>query len=477
MKNSIFNSILLAGAVLGGLTACEDSRNAYLEDYQTMVYFRNGGQQEISVYQTGEDAYYSVPVCKAGRNLSGTVSVELMAFDEVQLEAYNYAKETDYKLIPSRYFSVETVDGTPVTLPYAFDFAADESYKLFRVKIDPEAVGKLMSEYPEDQFVIGLQLFSTGKVSQDINLILVSPAVATPKVGFLKSGVEKFTYSSASPRENLYSNTVTLNMEENRWDFTCDIAVKDQAWLDDYNLVHNTAYTVLPASMYKLSTTQLSFEKGKTDVSFDIEVSRSGMDLFKEYAIPVVFTACSKEEFFIDEETSVYLVNVRLDPDQVALTEDMVSVSHAETSEGQKASYLVDGKLDTYWHSPWSVAVDNPDPVYGIYVDIKLMSELRAFVMHYWVRHSNDNCKPRLVVFGVSNDGLTWTKLGEAETEEMAAAGKGDEVTLPVFTSPTPFRYLRMGIAKSGAAATDLRVAGSAGSAALAEIQLYGTEN
>ncbi|MBR1574223.1 MAG: carbohydrate-binding protein, partial [Bacteroidales bacterium] len=62
MKNSIFNSILLAGAVLGGLTACEDSRNAYLEDYQTMVYFRNGGQQEISVYQTGEDAYYSVPV-------------------------------------------------------------------------------------------------------------------------------------------------------------------------------------------------------------------------------------------------------------------------------------------------------------------------------------------------------------------------------------------------------------------------------
>ena len=54
MKTRLFTYLLLAGAAVL-FSACEDHRQDHLEDFQTMVYFRNGGEQSLTLFRTGED--------------------------------------------------------------------------------------------------------------------------------------------------------------------------------------------------------------------------------------------------------------------------------------------------------------------------------------------------------------------------------------------------------------------------------------
>ena len=122
--------------------------------------------------------------------------------------------------------------------------------------------------------------------------------------------------------------------------------------------------------------------------------------------------------------------------------------------------------------------MSDPDPVYGVYVDIALKSPLKAIVLSYCTRTQNGNGVPTHIVMGVSNNGTDWTVLGEATTDEMASSVAGQCITLPVMKHTTSFRYIRMGIAES--VAGDLRKTYSSGSqpwTALAEIELYGTDN
>ena len=53
------NNILLVSFVSAFLltqTACEDGKDEFLDDFSTILYFRNSGEIPVSVYNTGEDA-------------------------------------------------------------------------------------------------------------------------------------------------------------------------------------------------------------------------------------------------------------------------------------------------------------------------------------------------------------------------------------------------------------------------------------
>ena len=171
----------------------------------------------------------------------------------------------------------------------------------------------------------------------------------------------------------------------------------------------------------------------------------------------------------------MYLLQLRLDPDQIDLTADMIEVSANHDGDGDGAPALVDGKEATYWHSPWGGSVTNADPVYGVYIDISLKSPLNAIVFSYCTRAGNANGVPTHVCVGVSNDKSNWTLIGDVATDEMASATAAQWITLPVMKSATSFKYIRFGIAES--VAGDLRVnyASNPKWTALAEIQLYGT--
>jgi len=478
---TILGLIFLAAAPMLSVS-CTDHRDDYMEDFQTMVYFRNGGEQELTLYQTGENGFYAVPVCKAGRDLEGTAKAIVMPFDEAQMAMYNVKYETEYTLIPADYFRFTDVDRTPLAEQNRVElkFSSKDPYLLVYLSLDTKKLATLFESHPDNEYVLGLQVFADENVSEEINLIVLKPGIEVPYLAMLTPGVESYRYTGESPDDPTYpNNKVTLNLDENHWDFTCSLTTGDQAWLTAYNHENGKDYSLLPKAAFKLSTTELTFKEGDLEASFDITIyRRNGLEMLTEYALPILLSGCSKEEFRIDESKNLYMLIVRVDPDQIELSSDMVKVSHSESSyagDAGGAAALVDGKETTHWHTPWTSEVKDPDPVYGMYIDIALKSELKTIVFEYFTRYSNDNGKPLHVVVGGSKDGNSWTILegGDAATTEMASAGAGEWVSLPVMKGTTSFKYVRLGIAES--ASGDLRVPASGAFTALGEIRLYGT--
>ncbi len=477
MKTRLFTYLLLAGAAVL-FTACEDHREDHLEDYQTMVYFRNGGEQSLTLFRTGEDGFYRIPVCKSGVDLKGKADAVVIPFDEAQMAMYNITYETDYTLIPANLFAFTDENRSPLSEQgrVELEFGSDDSYQVVYVSIKTVDLSALMLANPDNTYALGMQVFSDGKVSDDINLLLLKPEIEIPKVALVAAGVETHNYTSASPAKETYHNTLSLNMDENLWDFTCTIAPADAAWLADYNYNNGKSFELLPPEAYKLSTTTLEFKKGQLDAEFDVEIMRDGMDMLTEYALPIVVTGCSKSEFLIDETKNSFLLNVRLDPDQITLTEDMVEVSANQSGDGTGAPALVDGDATTYWHSPWSGSVSNADPTYGVYVDITLKTPLKAIVMSYCTRAQNANGCPTHVVVGVSNDKTSWEVIGDVQDPDMPK-GTAQWFTLPVMKHTSNFKYIRFGIAESVAGDLTVNYSSSPMWTALAELVLYGTSD
>ena len=480
MMKKFLKYMLPAVVALLAAAACEDHRSDYLEEFQTMVYFRNGGEQSLTLYRTGEEGVYKIPVCKSGRNLSGEAVAEIIPFDEAAMAIYNVSRETDFRLIPATLFRFVDENGNALSdqTKVQLNFGPEDAYKVVTVKMNTVEISALKEADPDHDYVLGFQLFSEGNVSEEINQIVLRPDIDIPSLALVSPGVEVHKYTSASQMSETYHNTVSLNMEENRWDFDCTLSVMDAQWLQAYNGDNNTSYELLPAGAYKLSSNKVSFASGQTEAGFDVTINREGMDMLKEYALPIMLSGCSKSEFSIDASKNVYILNVRLDPDQITLTPDMVTVSDNQDGDGDGAAALVDGNTLTYWHSHWSAFVSNPDPVYGVYIDIALKSPLKAIVTSYCTRTQNGNGIPTHVVVGVSGDGAAWTVLGEAATDEMASASTGQWITLPVMKHTSTFRYIRIGIAES--VAGDLRQTYTSGSqpwTSLSELELYGTDN
>lgn len=477
MKN-IFKYIIPAALALVAAAACEDHRSDNMEEFQTMVYFRNGGEQDLTLFRTGEDGLYQIPVCKSGRNLSGTASAVVIPFDDAQMAMYNITNETGYTLIPASCYQFVDDSRKPLAdqEKVQISFDSTDPYQVVSLNVNTVAISELQEVNPDAEYVMAFQLFSPGNVSDNINCIILKPAVEIPMLSLLSPGVEEHHYTGASAKEETYRNTVSLNMEKNEWDFNVNLEVMDQSWLTSYNNINGTSYELLPEGLYNLPVTEISFTEGVTEVPFDVKVSREGMAMLTEYALPIKLTSSTKEEFELDENASLYLLVLRLDPDQITLTEDMITVSANQSNDGGGAPALVDGDISTYWHTPWSSVVKNPDSVYGVYIDIELKTALRSILFNYCTRTQNSNGVPTHIVIGVSNDGATWTQIGDYATDEMANAGVGKWISLPVATNSESFTHIRFGIAES--VAGDLRSSYSDNQpwTSLAELELYGTD-
>lgn len=163
---------------------------------------------------------------------------------------------------------------------------------------------------------------------------------------------------------------------------------------------------------------------------------------------------------------------------KIDLTPNMVAASDVCNHDGQGVPGLLDGDPATYWHSNWSQPVTKNDPTYGIYFDITLDQGIDAIGFRYQVRANNRNSRPTSVVFGVSNDGETWTQVGACASGAMDEAAAGDWVTLPAVKLDGSYRFIRFGINDSadtneGSLTGDLSWSGSKKCTNMAELELW----
>lgn len=442
-KKLLYAAACAAGLL--GLFGCEDNSRQYLDEYDTLVYFRNGGEQNVTLYSVGNNARYQIPVCKGGSEPEACATARIVMMDQSQLDIYNMAAETRYVQLPEDCYEFLT--------PTELDFMPADRYRVAEVELKTDRIRERQEGAGSDlHYVLALQVYSQEKVSRDINRLILVPEVDVPVVTFSLSGKDAYDFTPDSPEDNIISSSLSINMPASsvEWTFDCTLEALGQDWLDAYNAGQGTDYVLLADDKYTLPE-KVVFEAGKAEAPFEVVVNRTGFSPFEYFAIPVRLASCSKPELQVDGE-AVYLILVRLTPslESVTLTESMLSSPYTAGYDGGGIPALVDGDEETFWHSCWGGDEIAGDPVYGSYIDIELPSPLNVVKFSYSVRHNNNNAYPTVIRIGVSNDGETWEMIGEANglNYEIPTAGKAWGI-LPTFYSPDAFKYIRFGLAVS----------------------------
>ena len=113
------------------MNACDDDgKTEFLDDYSTIMYFTNSGIQNVECLKVGEPTTYNIAVYKAGSDLSATSDATVTLMNEAELQEYNLANDTHYKMLPADcYQSTQKKD---------FQFESSELVHTFPVTLDSE---------------------------------------------------------------------------------------------------------------------------------------------------------------------------------------------------------------------------------------------------------------------------------------------------------------------------------------------------
>lgn len=433
MKKIKYIISLCWGVLLLGTTSClDDGKEDFLDEYNTRLYFINSGEQDVTLYKTGEDAVYSVPLYKGGYDDKATANVNVAVMDQAQLAVYNTENVTNYTLLPSATYALEET---------SFSFAGDELSKVLKVVFKTDAISVL----PEADYVLPLALTADKMVNEKKNIILIKPSIIVPSVYFAKTGfVDHSIYVDDKATETV---TLTMTMPmDNLWDFGCDVDV-DESLLEAYNAENKKNLKLLPTTAYTMEVAP--FKSGDNTSPVTLSIDKSKLEVGK-YALPLRLSGCDNENFVVDESRNACILGVnytmpRSSLSEIKLSLGMISSNATHAGDGTGLAGLFDGcGSGLHWHSNYSGEVI--DEVYAHYIDFALPREITAFAFDFWTRFENGNGAPTSIVLYTSNDGKEWTKM---DTIELELSAGNEEYNSEVSVSKTPFKYLRFSVPTS----------------------------
>ena len=139
---------------------------------ESLVYFINEGENNIVLYNTGEDFTYTMPIFKSGL-LNKEANVELLVNSKL-IEQYNKENKTTSELLPAEYYQIvkskQTMDPSQQKANFQVVFKTS-----------------LLNENPNrDRFILPLLLTSEGEVeiNQNKNIVYIAPVVKPATLGF-----------------------------------------------------------------------------------------------------------------------------------------------------------------------------------------------------------------------------------------------------------------------------------------------------
>ena len=118
-----------------------------------------------------------------------------------------------------------------------------------------------------------------------------------------------------------------------------------------------------------------------------------------------------------------------------------------DQQEGQHPEYMLDGDVNTFFHSDWHGVVSDP---HYLEVDMGEGKSISEFSLSYTRRMNNNNNRATEIIIEGSNDGETFTAirtLTEAEDGLPTLAGN-DSYTSPLIDCGAEYRYIRFTISK-----------------------------
>lgn len=446
MKKTTYLS-LLAGCLIT-LGACEGSKydleNQIPEKFHKILYLSISGKQDLTLYNTDEDNTYSFSLIKAGSDptLSAKADITVMIQEEVD-EQYSDLEGINYQVISPSAYSLDKS---------LLEFSAEDSYKLVNLSLKPREVMAAIASNPNAIWVLPLYVSSENdSINATKNqLFLQLKEVITPTIGFKDSyvNVKAYTYGLVSK----ISEKVPFKLDtNNKWDIECEFVV-DNEYITQYNNTNGTVFQILPENSYSFASS-MPLPNGTTETTLLVEVKGSQLQP-GDYMLPIRIKNVS--QFEISSTNAIYPMAIRIMGEQLDRTEWTAEANTEElVGEVQNNSgpveCLLDGNLQTFWHSQWQNG-SHALP-HEVIIDVQKECTFTQFAL---VQREGSNYV-KAGNFQVSSDKAHWETVGDFSMKQESGA--------QVFgVTPTKGRYFKILITESY----------NGNNSALAEVYAYG---
>lgn len=425
-KNYISQLIVLSSLLLG-TTACEDYRSHNMVD--DTVYLLKPAYNGIDVFQWG-DFDYELFVIKSGVGQQGA-ELELVA-DQALLDTYNTENGTAYKLLPEDCYTLKNKQ---------LSISEGESSKPFEFVFDAEKIMNLQG-VGNIEYVLPCRINTLNSIVSEPERMysIIAPLVKMPYIEFAnQASLNVATIDPTSSDTESFIASIQTNYN-NKWDLTYTLGIDPDA-LVSYNeekaAKGEALVQLLPAEAYTLKedTWSIPLKMNERDFGFVLNKSKlmdeSGTYKFGEYAIPVRITSVSIHGINPDKATQVLPVSFQPVTFDRA-TWEVIDWSSVREDDGGGVGTVLDGNLDTYWHSMWEPNASLPH-----YLVIDMMKEREVMALQLIRRKENTNTK--YVTFELSTDGKTF--------EEVCDMDFGDEYnaipSMEKSITPRKARYVK----------------------------------
>jgi hypothetical protein len=350
MKKIYIMLIALIGIFAASCSNSEyDLDNLVPDQYHKVVYFKNGGKQNLSLYTTQSGYKDSLVIVKAGSdpNLKADVNVKVLTQQEVD-SIYSNVEGVDYKVIPSDAYSFD--EGQEL----AFDKGVTGKY--YPVTIDPVKIYQQIKANPDAKFVLPLQLKSkSDSINSTLDQTFIIFDVKSPLVAF-QNQVQNEMMIYKSLNINVPINLTNSDM--NKWDINCTLDQTENAQLvSSYNASHNTSYEVLPENAYQIKN--LNIAQGTFLDTATVSVDRAYLQNDHTYLLPLKLSGTSLGDQVEIDSTVNYIV--LSNPTYAIVNPDRSSWKVLFCNNDNKMSgmnsdnsgpyALLDGNVNSYWHS------------------------------------------------------------------------------------------------------------------------------
>ena len=196
--------ILLTGLMILGYS-CENYDDLIPAEYDNILSLKEYGEQNITLYETGEDTMHPLVVMKGGNNPKLTSEVAIRVMNNVELGVHSDLVGKSYTLIPSEYY--ELIDPS-------ISFDSDDMYATRNIRFKTNSLGELLDGATEN-YVLPVLLYSDkDSINAERELLMLKPEVVTPVVSFASNSASL----AVSGESATYELQMTLPFES-LWDF------------------------------------------------------------------------------------------------------------------------------------------------------------------------------------------------------------------------------------------------------------------
>lgn len=430
--NNIYKTLCASALVL---TSCEKHFDPVPDNYDTVIVLKEFGEQQLTLYDTGEDGIYEVGVFKSGKDPQSTTQVGLRIMDESALAIYSQEIGRNYKALPNSSYELQNEK---------LDFSSSDRYKGGKIIFKTNNISALITSNPNENYVLPVELYKINakdSINDQKKLLLLKPQVVVPKISYGSNGMAMVDISQVS--EVTYNLTLTLPFVS-PWDFECQMALPA-------NGVFNSEQVLLE------NGGKIVFKKGHSvSEPLPIKIVKVGDLIGNKAIIPLNIITSSKEGIRLPDSPFLLDVVYGGDYHKITLLESMLSTNAQEQSEGPIRD-LIDGNESTYFHSNWSNsgAINEPH-----YIQISLNESITKVAFAYQNRNNN-NGKPQEVKIWVSENGSQGSWKEVAHITEGMPTGAASKYSSYTYASDTPFKYFRFEVLRtnSGTAPTFFNMA------------------